>query len=261
MLIILALLAQCLNLFSVQNKEINHSTYQNKEVIDLSDYLSQICSQNGEDGVIEHIFDIIGNSSKFYVEFGATDGNWLSNTKHLREAKGWSGLLMDCDYENPLINLHKHTITAENINDLFEQYEVPADLDLLSIDIDGNDFYIWKALDKKYRPRLVVIEHNANYPPTQDMIIPYNPNHVWDGTTYFGANITALYNLARQKGYSLIYAEPSGCNLFFIPDELANHPFLNMNNIFGLYEPLVGKTFHHYDPLQRPVISSQEALD
>ncbi|WP_420422351.1 hypothetical protein [Simkania sp.] len=195
----------------------------------------RVFSQCGEDGIIEYIFSQIGTSSKYYVEFGALDGHIASNTKYLREFKGWTGLLIDCSYENHQINLHKHFITAENINTLFELHHVPYDLDLLSIDIDGNDFYVWHALDEQYRPRLVVIEYNGNFPPNQSVVISYNSQHRWDGSRYFGANITAMQQLGRLKGYTLVYADSSGCNLFFIPDELVPDSFTDTNDVHVLY--------------------------
>src|SRR5258705_13450718 len=110
--------------------------------IDLSKSENTIYSQNGEDGIISAIMNLIGTSSEYYVEFGAMDGHKLSNTKNLRDNLGWKGLLLDGGYEDPSINLHKEFITAENINEIFEKYDVPYDLDLLSIDIDYNDFYV-----------------------------------------------------------------------------------------------------------------------
>ena len=110
---------------------------------------------------------------------------------------------------------------------------------------------------------LIVIENNANYPPSSDVVINYNPDHKWDGTNYFGANITAYYNLARQKGYSLIYAESTGCNLFFIADEFAKYPFKDMNNIFSLFRPLndgENNVYHAADHLKRPLLSSSQLL-
>lgn len=221
--------------------------------INLKHYEKQVFSQHGEDGVIEKIFDVIGTSSQYYVEFGAMDGHAYSNTKYLRDSKGWTGLLLDCGYEDLSINLHKHFITAENINELFELYNVPYDLDLLSIDIDGNDFYIWHALDEKYRPRLIVIEYNPNFFPHLDFVIPYNPTHRWDNTSYFGASIAALYKLGRLKEYTLVYG--GGGNLYFIADEYVTASFKNANNIYKLYE----RSFHAPDLKERPYISSDEA--
>lgn len=233
-----------------------HPSYISANPSTLQLHEKKVFSQGGEDGIIEYIFSQIGTSSKYYVEFGAMDGHSYSNTKYLREFKGWTGLLIDCNYENHQINLHKHFITAENINALFELHHVPYDLDLLSIDIDGNDFYVWHALDEKYRPRLVVIEYNGNFPPDQSVVIFYNPYHRWDGSSYFGANITAMQQLGRLKGYSLIYADSTGCNLFFIPNELIPYSFTHINDVHTLYQ-----AHHHPKTSDKKMISFEEALN
>src|SRR5690348_8229903 len=117
----------------------------NSAPLDLHYYEQKIYSQNGEDGVIQKIFHIIGTSSKYFVEFGVENG-MECNTRYLREGCHWNGLMMDARYSNPLIHLMKETITAENINLLFEKYHVPYQFDLLSIDIDYNDFYVWNGI-------------------------------------------------------------------------------------------------------------------
>ena len=236
--------------------------------IDLSAFEETVYSQNGEDGVIRKIFKTIGTGSKFFVEFGGHDGRAMSNTRNLRKHHHWKGLLFDCEHENLKIHLHKELITADNINTVFEKYKVPHHLDLLSIDIDYNDFYVWKALDDKYRPRLVVIEYNASHLPTEDKVVEYNPAYFWDGSNYYGASILALYNLAREKGYSLIYAENRGVNLFFLRDDLIDERklyFKDMNNVKNIYKfpsynvgPLGG---HPQDPFDRPYVSSNLLLN
>ena len=159
------------------------------EPINLMDYERKVFSQNGEDGVIEKIFEVIGTKSKYYVEFGVQDGKEC-NTRHLRENKGWTGLLMDGGYKNQLINLQQEFIDKENINGLFKKYKVPSEFDLLSIDIDFNDFYVWKAIAS--RPSVVVIEYNASHLPNEDKIVVYDPKGRWDGTNYYGASILSL---------------------------------------------------------------------
>lgn len=203
--------------------------------IDLSYYEKSVYSQQGEDGIIEKIFDLIGVSSKYYVEFGAKDGHHLSNTKLLREKHGWKGLLLDDKYIDKKINLYKEFITAENINELFRKYNVPEDFDLLSIDIDYNDFHIWNAIDPRYRPRVVIIEYNATHLPNEDKVVKYEPYGFWDRSNYYGASILALYRLGRKKGYSLVYAEKNGINLFFIREDRVLYPFKNINNVKKIY--------------------------
>lgn len=184
---------------------------------DLTSYEKKIYSQNGEDGLIEEIFKRIGTRSKFAVEFGVEDGREC-NTRLLIE-RGWNVLQMDGHDDNPPSIKHEF-ITAENINRLFRKYKVPHDLDMLCIDVDSNDFWIWKALDTKYRPRLVVIEYNASFSPAQSRTVAYDPKLTWDGSMYFGASLLALDRLARAKGYRLVCCDQKGVNAFFVREDL-----------------------------------------
>ena len=238
----------------------------NNQQIDLSQHERKVFSQNGEDGVIKKIFEVIKTTNKYYVEFGVENANEC-NTRNLRENCGWSGLLMDGGYENKEIGLYQEFITAENINELFQKYKVPQEFDLLSIDIDYNDFYVWKSLDEIYQPRVVIIEYNASHLPTEDKVVKYDPNAVWDETNYFGASIRALYNLGKRKGYSLIYAENQGVNLFFVKTSILSqieHSFKDTNNIFLIYNsPKYSSDIsggHRPDDKNREYVTSEEIL-
>lgn len=184
----------------------------------LRPFERQVYSQNGEDGIIEEIFNRIGTGSRFAVEFGVEDGKECL-TRHLRDDKGWDVLQMDGGDDNPP-SIKREYITAENINDLLAKYQVPHDLDLLCIDIDSNDFWVWKALDDAYKPRLLIVEYNASVPPNEAKTVAYDPELTWDGTTYFGASLLALYWLAKTKGYDLVYCNDSGVNAFFVRADL-----------------------------------------
>ena len=238
----------------------------NSRPISLSQHEKKVFSQNGEDGVIKKIFEVIKTTNKYYVEFGVENANEC-NTRNLRENGGWSGLLIDGGYENKEIGLYQEFITAENINDLFKKYNVPQEFDLLSIDIDYNDFYVWKSLDEIYQPRVVIIEYNASHLPTEDKVVKYDPNAVWDETNYFGASIRALYNLGKRKGYSLIYAENQGVNLFFVKTSILSqieHSFKDTNNIFLIYNsPKYSSDIsggHRPDDKNREYVTSEEIL-
>ena len=178
----------------------------------------KVHSQNGEDGVIEAIFERIGTTNKYFVEFGCADGVEC-NCAYLLEL-GWTGLMMDGNgvCNNPRATIHKEFITAENINRLFGKYDVPAAFDLLSIDIDGNDFWVWREIVA--RPRVVVIEYNASMPADVRSTIAYEPTFQFSGTDYFGASLLALKELGQRKGYTLIYCERAGANAFFLADEV-----------------------------------------
>jgi len=197
-------------------------------------------SQNGEDGVLLSLLQLVrpdfacdhdasdrkrskresDSAANFYVEFGVESGKEC-NTRFLREACGWTGLQMDGSYENASINLHRHFIDAESINRLFELHSVPPNLSVLVIDIDNNDFWVWKAIDSKYRPQIVIVEYNAHILPSEARVVPYVADRMWDGvTSYFGAGVAALEKLARSKGYSLVYCEKNGVNCFFVREDL-----------------------------------------
>lgn len=230
------------------------------DTINLVSFEKKHFSQNGEDGAIEKIFEAIGTTNHYYVEFGTQNAHEC-NTRYLLQ-QGWCGLLMDGGFSNPRINLHKEFITAENINHLFAKYGVPEEFDLLSIDIDSNDFYVWHAISDIYRPRVVVIEYNASLGPHEDKVVVYNAQRRWDETNYYGASILALYKLGRLKGYSLVYAVHRGVNLFFIRDDVLDgcpHTFIHTNDVVKIYQP-PRYGGHRADPHHRPYVSSEEAL-
>ncbi len=182
---------------------------------DLERFEKQVHSQCGEDGVIARIFECIGTTNRHFVEFGAKNGLDLSNTARLRLQHGWQGLLMDGDpkFESDLVK--REFVTAENICDLFDRYDVPERPDLLSIDVDGNDYWLWKAIDR-FTPRLVIIEYNVFFGLNVSVTIAYNPQHVWDETRYHSASLAAFRKLAHDKGYALIYTDRYAPNAFFV---------------------------------------------
>jgi hypothetical protein len=194
----------------------------------------RVHSQNGEDGVIEALFATLGTTNKYFVEFGSGDGI-VCNGAYLVE-QGWTGLAMDGQgiSKNPRLTVRKEFITAENINDLFRKYDVPAEFDLLSIDIDSNDFWVWQRITA--RPRVVVIEYNASIPPNESRTIVYDPKFVWNGSDYFGASLRALKELGRRKGYTLVHCERAGVNAFFVADDLLGADFkpLRIEEIYRL---------------------------
>lgn len=168
-------------------------------------------AQGYEDRLCVRIFRQIGVRSQTAVEFGAHDGIYKSNTAYFREALGWRCILFDAQPRSELVR--QAQITAENINRIFDDAEVPEDLDLLSIDIDGNDLWVWKALT--YRPRVVVIEYNPRWRPMLSRTIPYDPTRgAWDQTDYYGASAGALVRLGTEKGYDL--AASTQYNLIFV---------------------------------------------
>jgi hypothetical protein len=196
---------------------------------DLTRYEWGVFSQNGEDGVLAEIFRRIGPGRREFVEFGVENGI-EGNCVALADVFGWSGLFMEGDETNALSlgwkyrdspavrTAHAH-VTAENVDELFAANAVSVEPDVVSIDVDGNDLWIWHALTH-CRPRVVVIEYNANLDHNRPLVQPYDPDWRWPGTDWFGASLGALDTVAARKGYRLVHTELAGVNAFYVREDL-----------------------------------------
>jgi hypothetical protein len=174
----------------------------------------------------------------------------MENNTVLLLRQGWHGLWMDAradfvrtaegyfkrEIESKQLQIVRAFITKENIQNLFRKAGVPAEFDLLSIDIDRNDYYVWEAI-REFRPRAVVIEYNAIFPPSVDWVIEYDANAVWDRTSRFGASLAALERLGRTKGYSLVGCNLTGVNAFFVRNDLVGDKFAAPYTAANHYEP------------------------
>ena len=192
---LLAQVSQANDLLARMLYEQAFSTERFQEPKRLLKHGFKVYSQHDEDGIIEEIFNRIGVTSRFFLEFGAGDG--IENCTTYLLLKGWSGGWIDGSadcFQGIQRNLRAYLdagklkalysfITAENIEDLFRRIEVPDEFDLLSIDIDRNDFWIWNAI-RSYRPRVVAVEYNASFKQTASCTIPYDPNAIWDGVIF-----------------------------------------------------------------------------
>jgi hypothetical protein len=194
--------------------------------VDLFKFEDKVFSQGGEDGVLDKIFEVIPPTRRFVVEFGCSDGVTYSNSRNLIVNHGWSGLLMDGDhaaiekarkaYANyPSVNVAEEWIYPGNVETLFDKYGVPKDLDLLVIDIDSNDYYVWKVIHE-YRPKVVLMEYNPGFPPPQKAVVQFHPLNYWDNSDYYGASLQSLYELNKHKGYEMVYGTFGGLNAFFV---------------------------------------------
>lgn len=202
-------------------------------IINLHDFYKKHHSQYGQDGIIEKIFDLIGTTNKYFVEFGSSGTDVDGNTSYFRQF-GFDGLLMDgsdTPYGQEVekkYDVKIEMVKASNINSLFEIYNVPNFFDLLSIDIDGQDFYVWQALNNTYRPRVVCIEVNYMLKAGLDVVMPYDEDYVWDGMFHYGASISAMRKLGNSKGYDLVYFCGSDA-IFVRKDLLFRQDFLICN--------------------------------
>jgi hypothetical protein len=206
----------------------------------------KIFSQSDEDGIIQEIFRRIGTADKRFIEFGVEDGT-ESNTRLLLML-GWTGLWLDGSAEN-VRRMDQRAegastaalfITAENIDGVLGEWaggtpDAPAEVDLLSIDIDRNDYWVWQAV-RSVNPRVVIIEYNAAYPPPIEFVVPYHPQLTWDGSNYFGASLASMAKLGSEKGYGLVGCNLAGVNAFFVRTELLS----------SFHEPYTAE--EHYEP-------------
>jgi len=162
----------------------------------------------GNDGILEWIFMNIGTTNKYYVEFGfnaATFEACQANVYNLYLTHNWTGLLLDVDNENPKINLWRHQLSADNIVSVFKQHNVLKEPDYLSVDVDSIDLWLLKAIfEGGYRPRVVTIEYNCNYP--HDCTLTHQPTwSPYQGAMVYGVCLGAVDTLAQQFGYTLVH--------------------------------------------------------
>lgn len=189
-------------------------------------------SQHEEDGITVALFDRIGAATHRFVEIGA--GVNGGNSGFLARECGWTGLMIEAHPERaatlqrrfaPAVSVVSSMVTRENVNTLVETHGFGGDVDLLSIDIDGMDYWVWDTLTA-CRPRLVIVEYNPFLGPHRSVAIPYDPQfdrHRFDvpRDAYYGASLPAFVKLGASKGYRLVLVEPRGVNAFFVRDDLA----------------------------------------
>jgi hypothetical protein len=203
---------------------------------DLSDVEFRVFSQWGEDGIIEWLTSHVAVPNTRFVEFGV--GNFYeANCRFLMLHRNWKGLVMDSstEYMNSLRNdaiYWKYDLTAipafvstENIDELITDNGFAGPLGILSIDIDGNDYWIWRAITA-VDPAIVICEYNPLLGDTRAVSVPYDPAFTrfaghFSGL-YFGCSIAALWHLADRRGYTFVGTNSNGINAFFVRNDLAD---------------------------------------
>ncbi|MBD2269310.1 hypothetical protein H6F62_11165 [Anabaena sp. FACHB-1391] len=222
---------------SIQNKlikiqetlgRIESRQLQSLDKLELQDNEFQVFSQWGEDGIIQMLLRHIEIPNKIFIEFGV-ENYTESNTRFLLINDNWAGLVIDGSPEN--ISYIKQDsiywqrnlkavqafIDQDNINKIIAENGIKGEIGILSIDIDGNDYWVWQAIDV-VAPAIVIIEYNSIFGKDKAVTIPYDPSFVRSeahySMLYAGASLKALYNLGKAKGYSFVGCNSVGNNAF-----------------------------------------------
>jgi hypothetical protein len=201
----------------------------------LRDAEFKVFSQWGEDGIIQYLISRVAIPKPYFVEFGVE--NYLeSNTRFLLLNDNWSGLIMDGSdanmqyvrgdaiYWRHELQAVSAFITAENINELLRTHVPERDIGILSVDIDGNDYWVWRAIDA-VAPRIVIAEYNSVFGPDLQVTVPYQPDFnrtkAHHSNLFWGASLAALCHLGAQKGYAFVGSNSAGNNAFFVREDCA----------------------------------------
>jgi hypothetical protein len=206
-------------------------------VDDIKQVEFQVFSQWGDDGIIQYLVSKLDIPNKTFVEFGVENYR-ESNTRFLLINNAWHGLVMDGSKENIEFikkdkisyNFHLYAkqafVTKDNINVLlienFLNKGYASEIGLLSIDIDGNDYWVWQEI-AVLQPIIVILEYNAAFGPVNKWVVPYKPD--WRGPVehhsraYWGASVNAFCDLGKKKGYSFIGCNSNGNNVYFVRND------------------------------------------
>ena len=212
-------------------------------------------SQHDEDGIVYSLLQTVGIKTRHLVDIGCGDHG--GNSSWLLQECGFRGLLLDASpravtlsrelFADARVLIQQVVVSARNVNALIAAHDFPQELDFLSIDVDGMDYWIWNAVD--YRPRVVAIEYNSAFGPDVSVTVPeiegFVRSTVGPARLYFGASLTALAKLGLRKGYRLIMTDASGTNAFFVRDDLAtafpDAPVSHHFRMYAKHQKLVGR--------------------
>ena len=207
----------------------------------------KVFSQFGDDGIIQYLIHRLAPLPDSFVEFGVENYR-ESNTRFLLLNNNWRGLVMDSDaasidhiqhdeiYWRHTLTARRAFVTRDNIDDLLKEAGFLGEVGLLSIDIDGNDYWVWEKLTA-INPVIVIVEYNSIFGPDLAVTIPYHPNFARHQAHYsgqfWGASLTALTQLAEKKGYSPVGCNSAGNNAYFVrKDKIDNLPVLTAKEAF-----------------------------
>lgn len=222
------------------------SKYSNP--LNLIPFGKKMYSQNDEDGIIIEIFNRIGSTNKIFVELGC--GNGTENNTYALLFQNWKGLWIDGNKKKikSIIKQLPKTlslkqlivknafITKDNIDNLISSEISEHEIDLLSIDLDGNDIHIFESI-KCVKPRVVILEYNARFIPPVEYCIKYKKSFRWDWTDNGGASLKYLEIKCEEKGYKLVGCNIAGVNAFFVRSDLVKNKFESPFSAEKHYEP------------------------
>ena len=212
----------------------------------LEGYGFKVYSQYDEDGILQEIFRRVGTTDRRFVEFGVENG--LECNSHYLLLQGWQGLWIEGSeahywsiqyrfyhaIHSGMLQVANRMVTKDNINRIIAEHGIQGEIDLLSVDIDTNDYYVLKAIDV-IRPRVVVAEYNAKFPPPVEWTRIYDESHGWDGSDDMGVSLSLLDRMMNEKGYALVGTNLSGVNAFFVRQDLLGDHFLYEHTAEHLY--------------------------
>jgi hypothetical protein len=214
----------------------------------LIPYGAKMYSQDDDDGIINEIFNRIGTTNRIFIEFGI--GNGLENNTLALLFRKWSGLWIDASassvakirqqYDKIIrdgrLKVVESFITKENIDSLISSNIGEKEIDLLSVDLDGNDYHIYSSI-RCVKPRVIVAEYNAKFLPDVSWCMQYNKTHTWQRDDCFGASLKFLETKLAADGYCLVGCNITGCNAFFVRKDLIGDKFLAPYTAESHYEP------------------------
>lgn len=238
---------------------------QQGHLLPLADTGFRVFSQFEEDGLLLYIFSLIGMGQRTFLEIGADDGI-NANCANLYFHHGWNGVYIDGNAKairrgQRFYSRHPHPhypppsfihamVKRENVNDLVRQGGLSGDIDLLSIDIDGNDYWIWDALEV-VQPRVVIIETHVEF-GLHNVVVPYDPDYVYPGKhpDYHGASPVAMVKLATRKGYRLVGANRLGFNFIFVQQGIGESALPTVDVESVLQHPRTQASFARFEVIK-----------
>ena len=241
------------------------SLQRRNEIPKLASTGFKVFSQFEEDGLLLFLFSLLGEGSKTFVEIGSNDGI-NSNCSNLIVHFGWSGLFFEGDSKlirrgrkfyskiptpyHPKPQYVQAIVKRENVNELISNCGLSGEIELLSIDIDGNDYWIWDAITV-IQPKVVIIETHIEF-GNHNIVVPYDSNYMFPGKhpVYHGASVVAMNQLAIKKGYRLVGANDLGINQIYVRADLLIDELETIDPRSTLWHPQTIQSQKSFEPIK-----------